>query len=275
MNRFIASAILAAAVCVAAAPATPVSPSPAIPAPDPRQDFLKLIDRPRVPLEAQVKETSATAGITEYRLTYTAQKSQQVPGIILKSTASTGKRPVVIALHGTGGKKEDERALLRNLAGRGFIGIAIDGPYHGERAKIAPATSAPAVPAPPANMNAYEAAILRAWQMPEPHDHPFFFDTVWDVMRLVDYLQTRDDVDMTRIGLYGVSKGGVETYLTAAVDPRIAVAVPCISVESFRWADENNSWQSRIGTVQKAFDAAAKQAAVAKPDGKFVATFYS
>ena len=28
-------------------------------------------------------------------------------------------------------------------------------------------------------------------------------DTVWDVMRLLDYLATRPDVDMSRIGLLG------------------------------------------------------------------------
>jgi dienelactone hydrolase len=94
-------------------------------------------------------------------------------------------------------------------------------------------------------------------------------------MRLVDYLQTRDDIDPARIGLYGVSKGGIETYLTAAVDPRIAAAVPCIGVESFRWADENDSWHSRIETIQKAFDAAAKDSGVEKPDGAFVAAFYA
>ena len=93
-------------------------------------------------------------------------------------------------------------------------------------------------------------------------------------MRLVDYLETRSDVDKTRIGLYGVSKGGIETYLTAAIDPRVAVAVPCISMESFRWALEHNSWQSRVGTVQNAFDAAAKASGVSSPDADFVGKFY-
>jgi poly(3-hydroxybutyrate) depolymerase len=51
-------------------------------------------------------------------------------------------------------------------------------------------------------------------------------------MRLIDYLDTRADVDPQRIGIYGVSKGGIEAYLAAAVDPRIQVAVPCIAVES-------------------------------------------
>ena len=44
-------------------------------------------------------------------------------------------------------------------------------------------------------------------------------------MRLIDYLETRDDIDPRRIGLMGFSKGGIETYLAAAADPRVAVAV--------------------------------------------------
>ncbi|HVS72300.1 MAG TPA: acetylxylan esterase [Phycisphaerae bacterium] len=44
---------------------------------------------------------------------------------------------------------------------------------------------------------------------------------MWDIMRLIDYLDTRADVDPQRIGIYGVSKGGIEAYLAAAVDPRI------------------------------------------------------
>ena len=61
--------------------------------------------------------------------------------------------------------------------------------------------------------------------------------------RLVDYLKTLKDVDAKRIGLIGISKGGIETYLAAAVDQRIAVAVPVIGVQSFRWALENDQWQ--------------------------------
>ena len=112
-------------------------------------------------------------------------------------------------------------------------------------------------------------------QVREPaKEHPFFYDTVWDVMRLIDYLETRDDVDPKRIGLIGTSKGGIETYLAAAADERIAAAVPCIGVQSFKWALENNAWQSRVSTIRTAFDAAAKESGVTTPDATFVAKFY-
>src|SRR5262249_6471679 len=138
---------------------------------------------------------------------------------------ASGRSPVVIVLHGTGGNKEGQLPLVRELAAKGFVAVAIDGRYHGERTKAGKGSAE------------YQEAILRAFR--EQREHPFFFDTVWDVMRLVDYLGTRDDVDPKRIGLIGFSKGGIETYLAAAVDERIAAAVPCIGVQSFRWAMEH------------------------------------
>jgi dienelactone hydrolase len=182
-----------------------------------------------------------------------------VPGILIKSADAVGRRPVVIALHGTGGSKQNMIALCRKLAERGFVAVAIDGRYHGERKTGK-------------GQNDYNDAIVHAWH--GSGEHPFYYDTVWDVMRLVDYLQTRDDVDPARIGLIGISKGGIETYFAAAADQRIAVAVPCIGVESFRWALDNNDWQGRIGTIQNAFDVIAKENGVTKPDTAFVQKFY-
>ena len=225
---------------------------------DPRADFLKLIDRPRVALAPEVGAPTADGALVRIDFSYLTETGQRVPGILLEPAAPAGRRPAVIALHGTGGKKENELPLLKELAQLGFVAVAIDGRYHGARA--------------PGGRADYVAAILRAYRTGQ--EHPFFFDSVWDVMRLVDWLETRADVDPARLGLIGISKGGIETYLTAAVDPRIAVAVPCISVESFRWADEHDSWHSRIGTIQAAFDQAAKDAGVAHPDGAFVHAFY-
>jgi cephalosporin-C deacetylase-like acetyl esterase len=230
---------------------------------DIRADFLKMIDRPRVPAAAVEIAAVATTQPAEDELyfTYSSDAKNRVPGILVRTVGkASGKKPVVILLHGTGGKKEDELPLMRKLAAKGFIAVAIDGPYHGERTKAGKGS------------DEYQAAILRAWH--DQKEHPFFFDTVWDVMRLIDYLQTRGDVDGSRIGLYGVSKGGIETYLTAAVDPRVSVAVPCIGMESFQWAVENNSWKSRIGTIQHAFDSAAKEANVEAPGAEFVHQFY-
>lgn len=228
---------------------------------DTRADFLKLIDRPRVPLAAQVILLPPTNGWAREHVTFASDATQRVPGLLVKSTNAAGRLPVVIVMHGTGGMKEGELPRLENLAKRGFLAVAIDARYHGERTKAGKGT------------DEYNAAITQAWR--DQREHPFYYDTVWDVMRLVDYLVTRDDVDPQRIGLMGISKGGVETYLTTAADTRIAVSVPCVGVQSFRWALDHNDWKGRIGTIQSGFDAAAKQAGVTNADSAFVRQFYN
>jgi dienelactone hydrolase len=225
-----------------------------------RAAFMKLIDRPRVSLSPETSPLAAIDHVSIIGFSFAADAEQRVPGILVKQDKSTGRRPVVVALHGTGGNKKSQENLLLELVGRGFIGVAIDGRYHGERTRAGKGSAE------------YNEAILRAYRAGK--EHPFLYDTVWDLMRLIDYLETRPDVDSKRIGVIGFSKGGMETYLAAAVDPRIAVAVPCIGVQSFRWALENNSWKSRVETFQTAINGAAKDAGVSEINADFVRKFY-
>jgi dienelactone hydrolase len=48
----------------------------------------------------------------------------------------------------------------------------------------------------------------------------------WNCMRAIDYLESRADVDRSRIGMTGRSGGGSYTWTTAAIDDRIRVAAP-------------------------------------------------
>lgn len=232
---------------------------------DTRADFLALIDRPRVPLAAENGPARTRDELEEIAFSFAAEAGERVPGIVVRprSAVPAGKRAVVVALHGTGGNKEGQRPLLDELARRGFIAVAIDGRHHGARAASGPGAKA----------TAYVAAIGERHRT--GRGLPFFYDTVWDVMRLIDHLETLRDADPRRIGLIGFSKGGIETYLAAAADPRVAVAVPCIGVQSFRWAVEHDAWRSRIETVQAAFDAAAREAGLARPGPEFVHAFYA
>jgi dienelactone hydrolase len=245
--------------CVARADAPPATPT------DTRAAFLKVIDRPRVAPKPELGELPAVQGFHKYHLWFSADAGERVPGYLLlpDTRQFTGKRPVVIALHGTGGSKDSGQIaeLVLKAVRAGFIGVAIDGRFHGERV------------APGGGGNAYEDAIARAFASGQ--GHPFYYDTVWDVMRLIDYLQTRNDVDGSRIGLTGISKGGIETYLTAAADPRVAAAVPYIGVQSFKWELDNGQWRARIHTIQGAFEAAARAAGRDPDSADFVRVFYS
>jgi dienelactone hydrolase len=44
-----------------------------------------------------------------------------------------------------------------------------------------------------------------------------------DVQKVIDYLETREDIDTTRIGIFGQGSGAAVAILAAAVDPRIKV----------------------------------------------------
>ena len=47
---------------------------------------------------------------------------------------------------------------------------------------------------------------------------------VWDMMRAIDYLETRAEIDARRIGCMGISGGGTITLYSAALDARIRAA---------------------------------------------------
>ena len=230
---------------------------------DTRAAFLAVIDRPRVPLQPELSELPAVEGLKKYHLWYSADADARVPGYLLLPDPKVFKspRPVLIALHGTGGTKDNMGDLLLRAARAGFIGVAIDGRFHGERTRAGHGEAE------------YDEAIARAFETGK--GHPFYYDTAWDVMRLIDYLATRKDVDAARIGLTGVSKGGIETYFTAAADPRVAVAVPFIGVQSFQWALDHGQWRARIATIQEGFNAAAAHAGKSPDSVDFVREFYA
>jgi dienelactone hydrolase len=230
-----------------------------------RAAYLALLDRPRVALKPVLAELPAVDGARKFHLWFNADATERVPGYLLLPDPARfkGRRPVVIALHGTGGTKDNGQVvqILTLAVKAGFIGVAIDGRFHGERTRAGSGAAE------------YNEAIARAFKTGQ--GHPFFYDTTWDVMRLIDYLATRKDVDAARIGLTGISKGGIETWLTAAADPRVAVAVPYIGVQSFKWALDNAQWPARVATIQDGFDAAAGFAGKPARSVAFVREFYA
>jgi dienelactone hydrolase len=219
-----------------------------------RAALLEIIGRPLVPLDASETALPDDTGLAVHDFSIATDESTRINGTSFAPKLA-GPLPAVIFLHGTGGSRQDGFGLLRALAQKGFFALAIDARYHG----------------PGIGQDPYFEAIYQAYVSGQ--GHPFLYDTVWDVLRLLDYLEQRSDVDAARIGLVGNSKGGMETYLSAAIEPRIAVAVPWISVESFAWALDNDQWQARVDSIRGAFDKAAAHDGVAI-DVPFVRQFY-
>jgi dienelactone hydrolase len=56
---------------------------------------------------------------------------------------------------------------------------------------------------------------------------------LWDDIRTLDYLATRPEVDVKRMGCVGLSVGGYRSFMLAALDPRIQAAVAVGWMASF------------------------------------------
>ena len=248
-----------------APPSIPMPPS------EVKAAFLKRLDRPRVPLDTILRETKAPhRGVVAERLDFATDTRadgsiERVPALLARPEGMKGRMPAVIVLHGTGGRKDAMWNWLEQLAHRGIVAIAIDGRFHGERNPGLPGTKA------------YNQAIIKAWRdKPDgPASHPLYYDTCWDIWRTIDYLETRGDVDPSRIGMIGISKGGIETWLAAAADDRVKVAVPAISVQSFKWSLDHDKWQARANTVKEAHEAAAADLEKSKVDAEVCRALWS
>lgn len=57
---------------------------------------------------------------------------------------------------------------------------------------------------------------------------------IYETMRVVDYLQTRSDVDHERIGCMGISGGGLVAAFTSALDERISAVVVSGYINTFK-----------------------------------------
>lgn len=195
-----------------------------------------------------------------------ATPAYHIPARVLVPKGASGRRPAVLALHCHSGRytwghekvlsATGEPAVVtefrhgtygrpwaETLVRRGYVVIAIDAFYFGERrlrvedlevARVFPEVrDALAIArSKPAGSPEWIAATNRVCSFYEHHTAKTITATgatwpgihVWDEMRTVDYLLSRPDVDGARIGCIGLSGGGFRTALAIGADPRIKAA---------------------------------------------------
>jgi len=142
---------------------------------------------------------------------------EMVPAFLARPEKINGRVPAVLFNHSHGGgydigKKEfvEGRKYLQNppyakvITDLGYIGLCFDTWVFGERAHT-----------PEQDM--FKAML---WQ-----DRVLWGMMVYDSIKAVDYLVSRDDVDASRIGTLGISMGSTMAWWLAALDERIAVTV--------------------------------------------------
>jgi dienelactone hydrolase len=122
-------------------------------------------------------------------------------------TESAGPVPVVVMLHYWGATNRGlERQAATDLCSRGIAVVSLALPYHLERTPPGSRSGEQAVTPDP-------AALVRT-----------MVQSVQDVKRTVDWIESRPEFDRGRVGIAGVSLGGVVASLAFAVENRFQSA---------------------------------------------------
>ncbi|MDR3619575.1 MAG: prolyl oligopeptidase family serine peptidase [Paludisphaera borealis] len=117
----------------------------------------------------------------------------------------SGKRPAVVVLHILGSDFPLSRYMAARLADRGVAALFVKLPYYGERRP----TGGPG-PVPRKFLSDDIERSMRSMRQ-----------GVCDVRRAGRWLATRPDVDPDRLGVTGISLGGIVSSLVVSVDPQI------------------------------------------------------
>ena len=117
---------------------------------------------------------------------------------------------------------------LLNLVKKGFVVLAIDPIGQGERLQyydkekgesvIGSSTKEHSYPSPQVSL--IGQSIARYF--------------IWDGIRGIDYLVSREEVDASRIGVHGLSGGGTQTAYISALDDRVVASAPACYITSYR-----------------------------------------
>ena len=182
-------------------------------------------------LGARVESTEQVDGYLRERVLLQTEPDLEVPAFLLRPLEQRERVPAVLALHGHGPGKiipaglpqdeagqrliaEGERDYAVQAVRQGYVALAPDLRGFGELRLTADI-------ARNAGCSCDRLALL-AMQI----GRNLLGMRIWDLMAAVDYLQSRPEVDPARIVATGNSGGGTATLFLAAVDTRIAAAVP-------------------------------------------------
>lgn len=169
-------------------------------------------------------------GYTLEKVSFQSRKNLRVTANLFLPPGP-GPFPAVLNAHGHWPRGKAAAAVLARcqaLALEGFIVLSVDAAGSGERGGDGKVFDT--------HGDQKGAAILASGET-------LLGLQVQDNMRAVDLLSAMDSVDPRRIGAMGASGGGNQTMWLAALDPRIAAAVPVTSVGTFEaYVTNRNCW---------------------------------
>lgn len=196
---------------------------------DARAKLLELLGPfpERCDLAAEVEYSVDEGDFIRERVVFDSEENMSVPCILLIPKSDHRGR-AVICCHGHGRFGKDPVTGIvsspeyqadidlmnydyaRQMALHGFITLSPDLRGFGERRD-----GDDWLGRDTCNVNFLKGALLGVYPLTL---------NIFDIMRCVDYLETRSEVDCTRIGMMGLSQGGTMTAFVSALEPRIRAA---------------------------------------------------
>lgn len=176
--------------------------------PKPGEPPEKFYDYDRTqPLNAEVEAVSDTGHFSLYHVTYSSVRNQRVTALHAVPKSGQPPFPAVVFLHGLGDSKTRDYMQNGNyiMTRAGYAVFRIDAYRHGERKK------------PGDDLGGGKK--LPYW------GRDLITQTVFDLRRAVDFLETRPEVDAGRIGFFGISLGGFIGTVFSGIEPRARVPV--------------------------------------------------
>jgi cephalosporin-C deacetylase-like acetyl esterase len=162
---------------------------------------------PDLPLMDSVRLISDTAEGTLYYLTYRSVHDAEVTGLLTLPEKGQAPFPVVILMHGLGDRKTVDYVEAGNqyLLDAGYAVLRLDISNHGDRYRY--------------DYDFDLTGGFRYWS------REMITQTVFDLRRAVDFIQTREELDAQRIGYFGISLGGMIGTIFCGLEERVKVPV--------------------------------------------------
>ncbi len=185
----------------------------------------------KTPLSPRITGVLKKDGYRVEKIIYESMPEFYVTGCLFIPDGIKGKRPAVIYVsgHTTNAFREPAyQIFIHNLVRKGFIVFAIDPIGQGERSHyFDPETEEPIIEmGVPEHNYAGNQCFLTGSSLVK------YF--IWDIIRGVDYLATRREVDLDNIGIAGRSGGGHQSAHAFAFDERIKASAPEAFITSQR-----------------------------------------
>jgi hypothetical protein len=165
---------------------------------------------PRTPLEATVTGVLERGDYVVEKVHFQSVPGAYVIGNIYRPANPNGRLPAVLYLcgHTKGKVNAPYQANPRWFGQHGYVALVLDPIQLGESQGFHHGT-----------------AREGRWDWHSRGYTPAGTE-VWNAMRALDYLETRPDVDASRMGVTGLSGGGVISWCLGAADERVKVTVP-------------------------------------------------